>query len=294
MAQCRRFDLVVIGIHHDLLPLPNGHLLVLAHHYQNFTNLPGYPGTTSVLGDDLIDLDQNYNVAWVWDSFDYLCPSNPTSPCLDINRQPMGLPDWTHTNTIVYSPDDGNLLLSMRDQSWIIKIDYQNGQGSGNLLWRLGYQGDFTLTNGQNPDWFYGQHYPSIISPNSTGTFSLIVFDDGNNRVMDSAGDICGAPGQVICYSRVPIYQLDESAMTATLEWQDNLSVYTFWGGNAQQLADTDVVLGISAPSDDPNGARYMEVTDASPPQIVMQMEISHQNNYRAILMPSLYPGVQW
>jgi len=279
------YNITMGWLHHDVLPLPNGHLIVLLNHYVNFTNLPGHPGTTQVLGDALVDLDQNHNVAWYWDSFDYL----------DVNRQVLNFPDWTHSNAIVYSPDDGNLLLSMRDQSWVIKIDYENGQGSGDILWRLGYQGDFTLTNGQNPDWFYAQHFPSIVSPNSTGTFSLVVFDDGDNRVLDSAGDICGAPGQIACYSRVPIYQLDESALTATLLWQDTLSpVYTFWGGSAQQLADTDVAFGITAPSDDPNGARYMEVTNATPPQVVLQMEVSNHNAYRAVLMPSLYPGVQW
>jgi len=289
------YDLNVNSIHHDLLPLPNGHLILLVNHYQNFTNLTGYPGTTAVLGDALVDLDQNHNPIWVWDSFDHLCSSSPTSPCLDINRYPLNFPDWTHSNALVYSQDDGNLLVSMRNQSWVIKIDYENGQGSGDILWRLGYQGDFTLTNGQSPDWFYAQHYANIVSPNSAGIFNLMDFDDGDNRVLDAAGDVCGAPGQPNCYSRVPIYQVDETNMTATVLWQDNLSpVYTFWGGSAQQLANTNVVFDITAPSDDPEGARYMEVTDDPTPQVVLQMEVTGQNAYRAIHLPSLYPGVQW
>ena len=289
------YNLVVNGIHHDLLPLPNGHLIVLFNHYQNFTNLTGYPGTTAVLGDALVELDQNHNPVWLWDSFDHLCSSSPTSPCLDVNRHPLTFPDWTHSNALVYSQDDGNLVLSLRNQSWIIKIDYQNGQGTGNILWRLGYQGDFTLMNGQIPDWFYAQHYANIVSPNSAGVFNLECFDDGDNRVLDAAGDVCGAPGQISCYSRVPIFQVDETNMTASILWQDNLSpVYAFWGGSAQQLADTNVVFDITTPSDDPTGARYMEVTDGTPPEVVLQMEVSGQNAYRAVHLPSLYPGVQW
>ncbi len=33
----------------------------------------------------------------------------------------------------------------MRNQSWILKIDYANGTGTGNVLWKLGQDGDFTL-----------------------------------------------------------------------------------------------------------------------------------------------------
>jgi len=277
-------DLTVATIHHDFLPLPNGHLILIVNHTKDFTDLPGYPGTTAVVGDALIDLDQNHNPVWVWDSFDHM----------DVTRN-SGLPDWTHTNSIVYSPDDGNLIISMRNQSWVLKIDYENGQGTGDILWRLGYQGDFTLTNGQNPDWFYEQHYANIVSPNSTGTFNLLVFDDGDNRVLDSAGDECGTSGEIACYSRVPIFQLDETDMTATLLWQDNLSpVYTFWGGSAQQLANTNVVFDVTAPSNDPTGARYMEATSDAAPQVVLQIEITGQNAYRAVHLPSLYPGVQW
>ena len=83
--------------------------------------------------------------------------------------------------------------------------------------------------------------------------------------------------------------------MTATLLWQDNFApVYSLWGGSAQQLADTNVVFGITTPSDDPTGARYMEVTSKPTPQVVLQMEVSGQNAYRAVHLPSLYPGVQW
>ena len=55
-----------------------------------------------------------------------------------------------------------------------MKVDYNNGAGSGSVLWRLGYQGDFTLTNGTEPqDWFFGQHQPAFVSANTTGIFQL-------------------------------------------------------------------------------------------------------------------------
>jgi len=105
------FDFYPSYFHHDLIPLANGHLIVLVNSFKSFTDLPGYPGTTSVQGDQIIDLDQNWNPVWAWNSFDHL----------DVNRHLAGLPDWTHSNGLVYLPNDGNLLLSMRHQSWILK-----------------------------------------------------------------------------------------------------------------------------------------------------------------------------
>jgi hypothetical protein len=273
-------------------------LILLVNHYKECTSIPGCVGTANVRGDALIDLDQNHKPVWVWDSFDHVCPANPTSPCLYINRLLPGgsTPDWLHCNALAYSPDDGNILVSTLTQSWALKIDYQDGQGSGDLLWRLGYQGDFTLTNGQNPDWFYGQHYPTILSPNSTGVFDLGIFDDGSGRVVDAQGDRCGAPGQPACYTRIPIFQVDEVGMTATLLWQDILAPTYNPVGGAMQLLDngTRVVFGVGTPNDDPGGARYMEVTHDPTPLVVLRMEVSGQSAYRMEHLPSLYPGVQW
>lgn len=277
------YTLTVYSLNHDILPLSNGHLLLLGTDNQTFTDLPGYPGQTTVAGNDIIDLDENNKPVWVWKAFDHL----------DVNRQPMSFPDWLHANAVVYSPDDGNLLLSLRHQHWVIKIDYENGTGSGNILWRLGYQGDFTLDQDAPANWFYAQHYASIISPNSTGDFLLGVFDNGDNRVLDSNGTICGSLGAATCYSRPVIFEVNETEMTARVAWSYN-TVYSFWGGVTQQLPNSNLFVDLTAPADNPTGARVMEVTQQPSPQVVWQLDINGQNSYRTIHLPSLYPGVQW
>jgi len=163
-ATCSGCNITVVGTHHDFVILPNGHLIVIA----SINNTQVVPAIT-VMGDVIIDLDQNHNPVWIWNAFNHL----------DVTRQPMGFPDWTHTNAVLYSPDDGNLIISMRHQNWLIKIDYANGNGTGDVLWKLGYQGDFALVGGTDPtDWFYAQHGPSFTSRNTTGKFSLILFDN--------------------------------------------------------------------------------------------------------------------
>jgi arylsulfate sulfotransferase len=289
--QSAGFDFVPIALHHDLLPLPNGHLIVLTNFLRNFTDLPGLPGNSQALGDGVIDLDQNWNPVWAWNSFDYL----------DVNRHPSPLPDWTHGNALVYSAEDGNLLLSLRAQSWILKLDYNNGQGAGDIIWKLGYEGNFSLADADVPTddpsvWFSFQHYPTILSQAGTET-TLAVWDNGDNRVLDTNGTICGAPPLTACYSRATIFQIDESTMSANLVWDNLPGDYGLWGGNINQLGNGNVEFDINAPAVPlvPNGgSEVQEVTQASPSQIVWKMDVLNANAYRAYRVPSLYPGVSW
>jgi arylsulfate sulfotransferase len=273
------------SLHHDVLPLPNGHLLLLFSASKSFSNLTGFPGTTSVLGDVLVDVNRNFNPDWVWNSFDHL----------DVNRHPYLFPDWTHSNALLYSADDHNLMLSVRHQNWIIKIDFEDGKGSGNILWRLGEAGDFRLQQGTDPtDWFYAQHGPSFFSSNTTGVFELGVMDNGDDRQFP-AGVVCGVGGAPPClYSTASVLQVDETAMTATLveRYRPPGSVYSFFGGNVEPLADGDLEVNFCAA---PAGALVQELRGpVGGRQVVWQALTKGTNQYRAERLPSLYPGVQW
>jgi len=270
--------------HHDVVVLPNGHWIALCQIAKTFTDLAGYPGTTNVVGDALIDIDPNGNVVWAWSSFEHL----------DVHRYPyFGLPDWTHSNAIVYTAD-GNLLLSMRHQSWILKIDYANGTGSGNVLWTLGKDGDFTLLAGDSSQWFYAQHYPYILSVDGSKT-TLAVYDDGNFRI-GSDGVTCGPPPAPPCYTRATIFEVDESNYLATLAWQYLPGFFSFWGGSINSLSNGDIEFDNSAPSNFA-GSSILEVTQTDSPQVVWEMDIAGGAGvgaYRGYRIPSLYPGVTW
>ncbi|MGC1106736.1 MAG: aryl-sulfate sulfotransferase [Candidatus Acidiferrales bacterium] len=278
------------SFHHDVLELPNGHFILLTDYNKTFNNQPGLPVGTIVTGDALVDWDpKTASPVWTWSTFDHLNPSRIPYGIAN------GIADWTHSNALVYSPDDGNLLLSMRNQNWIVKINYENGAGDGSILWHFGYQGDFTLPSDEEPlQWNYGQHYPSIVSTNSAGVFSLMFFDNGNNRLADANDDICGTAGTVNCYSDVPVFQVNEYTKTAQLQAAQNLSAYSICCGDAQFVSNGDLEYDVAFDLHTPGMSYVQEMTQGANPQLVWQMDIKGPLAYRAFRIPSLYPGVEW
>ena len=267
--------------------LPNGHWIVIANTIQSETGLTGEPSPMNVVGDVIIDLNTDLKPVWVWNEFGHL----------DLNRHPMQFPDWTHTNAVLYSPSDGNLVVSIRHQNWIIKINYDNGQGNGDILWKLGYQGDFTLQSGSSPtDWFYAQHDPSFIGASSAGNFDITMMDNGDDRI-DASGNVCGS-SSFPCYTTVPIFNVNTSNMTATLLFQYRVPTadYNEWGGNAEELANRDLEFDLCAEltASGAYASTIEEITPTSTPQTVWIMQETGDNLYRAKRIPSLYPGVQW
>lgn len=282
------YNLTLYGFHHDVDVLPNGHWIVLANTVQSETGLTGEPSPINVMGDVIVDLDTNLKPVWVWNEFKHL----------DLNRHPMMFPDWTHTNAIVYSPSDGNLLVSIRHQNWILKINYDNGQGNGDILWHLGDGGDFALRNGSPPiDWFYAQHAPSFVGAGTAGNFNITMMDNGDDR-LNGFGNEC-APNSFACYSTVPIFNVNTSNMTATLNFQYKVPTadYNSWGGNAEVLANGDLefdLCDVPSPKGSPDVSTVEEIIPTSTPQTVWTMHETGANLYRAERIPSLYPGVQW
>jgi arylsulfate sulfotransferase len=291
-ATCAECKVTLATFHHDVEPLPNGHWLVLAN-----TTMQLSPTTTpplnnappaTVLGDVIVDLDTNLQPVWAWNEFNHMDP----------NRHPYQFPDWTHSNAVVYSKDDGNILVSIRQQNWVVKVNYQDGKGSGAIIWRLGQGGNFTLKNGTDPnDWEYAQHYPAFFSSNTTGVFSLGIMDNGDDRSFADP-NVCISPGNPGClYSSIPVYQIDEHAMTATLTFHQIAPAlqYSFFGGSVDLLANGNVEYDLCGLNNAVGSGSYIaEVTQQSTPQTVWTMQIAGTNAYRGVRMPSLYPGVQW
>ena len=251
----------IINFNHDVQLLPNGDTAILAG-TQRVINVKGTP--TTYTGDMVLVLDKNFQVTWVWDAFDWL----------DTNRLPTlgeGPGDWTHANSIAWSPEDGDLLVSLRSQDWVVKINYANGTGDGHVVWRLGQGGDFTINSSDPSPWFSHQHDVRYINDTT-----ILVFDDGNTRQAKDPN----------AHSRGQELVLNEKTMTATLVVNADLGNYSFALGTAQMLPNGNLQFTSGIQGSPPYFGQTIEVLPDGTQTFVQQMP---GLEYRSYLMSTLY-----
>jgi arylsulfate sulfotransferase len=265
------------SFHHEARALPDGKILALAASERILTDVQG-PGAVDVLGDTILVLDANLQVLWAWDTFDHLDTRRRATLNETCNQAANGCApiylaavanDWTHSNSVQLTPD-GNLLLSSRHQDWLIKIDYRNGGGTGEILWRLGKDGDFQFLSDDPYPWFSHQHDAAI---GADGMLTL--FDNGNVRHANDAS----------AHSRGQVIRLDEENRTATLVLNADLGAFSIALGSAQKLDNGDYHfhMGFLPAS---NTARAVEVDPSG--TIVYQMDIG-ELEYRSFRRSDLY-----
>ena len=221
----------ISGFHHEARPLADGKVVVLGAVERILTDVQG-PGPVDVLGDMILVLDQDMQVVWAWDAFDHLDTSRRAvlgETCLAVvgcsaHYLMPDANDWTHGNSVAETAD-GALLYSARHQDWVIKIDYGGGEGSGDVIWRLGKDGDFQFQSDDPYPWFSHQH---DVHPAAGAGSTIVLFDNGNTRVRQNPQET--SRGQAI--------DLDETNRIATLRLNADLGVFSGALGSAQLLEE--------------------------------------------------------
>jgi arylsulfate sulfotransferase len=270
----------ITGFHHEAIRLPDGRTAALAGVEQLIDQ---GDGPVNVVGDMIVVLDADWQVSWVWNAFDKLNVKRKATlnevcgnSCAGAKAQDQ---DWTHSNSLQRLPD-GNLLLSIRHQDWVIKIDYRDGAGSGDVLWRLGRDGDFSTDSADPYPWFSHQHFAVLADG------SMTLFDNGNTRVAEmQSGN-----------SRGQVWRIDEQARRASLTLNADLGVYSFALGSAQPLADGsyDFLAGAILDQNDMLHSASIEIVPDSQGSGVIAREFdSDQAKYRTFLMRDLYTPPQ-
>jgi arylsulfate sulfotransferase len=274
----------VSGLHHEAIRLPNGHTLVVAGLERMMpAGTQGAKEAVDVLGDIVVDLDEDFQVAGVWNSFDHLDIKRKSYNDAKCKTGQGGCPPvlltaeahgWTHTNSLNYIASTGDLLLSIPEQEWIVKVDWKNGKGSGKILWRLGKGGDFTTDSKDPFPWF---SYAHDIGFEPAGSNMLALMDNSHVAHAKDAK----------LESRAQVWKLDEAQKTATLMHNASLGGYSICCGSIQLLKSggyTSLVGWIDFVSP---RARSAE-TDKDG-KTVFAVELEGVSAYRSFNVPDMY-----
>jgi arylsulfate sulfotransferase len=273
---------VIHSLTNDVKRLPDGRTAVIGM-TERTINVNGTP--TDYVGMSIIVLDADLRAVWAWNGFDHMdvnrgpvlgeiVQASSTGPTTAVPRLPAV--DWLHINAVSLSPADGNLVLSIRHQDWVVKVDYRNGAGDGHVIWRLGKDGDFAVNSAAPNPWFSHQHNAHFIDDST-----LVLLDNGNTRFASDPN----------AHSRGQVWTLDEQTMTATLVLNADLGSYAGAVGAAQRLSNGNYAftLGINGPEPPRPPAHVFEVTPDGAKVYDLQI---NKTEYRSYRMRTLYGGV--
>jgi hypothetical protein len=286
-------------IHHTMDVLPNGNLLLLSNEPRQYDDWPGSDTdpdapreTATVIGDIILEVTLGGEIKHQWHMLDILDPYRicyGSRRSTTVNQDWQNSNDWAHANSASYDASDGSILVSLRTQDCMIKID----RASGTLKWVLGSPNNWRkpwskklLTPKKRLEWQYHQHDCSV-TPSGT----ILCFDNGNHRATPFEPPMPA----IDSYSRAAEFLVDEDAQTVEQVWSygDSPSDRLFgcFQGGALRLPETGntfityggVATMDGAPTaDNTNGfgrARLIEVSPAGEVLFDLWVDSSGQKN---------------
>ncbi len=200
--------------HHDIEPMPNGNVLILAWEYKTVAEAVAAGRNPALLDDTLLWPEHIVEVkptgpttgeiVWEWHLWDHLIQDfDPLADnygvvedhpeLMDLNYAPTGNPDWIHANAIDYNAELDQIVISARtmNELWIIDHGTTTEEAAGNTGGRSGMGGAFLYRWG-NPlvyragtaadQKLFGQHDVHWIPEGLPGAGNLLVYNNGQGR----------------------------------------------------------------------------------------------------------------
>lgn len=195
--------------HHDFVRRADGGLSYLAADIRDVAGAP-------VVGDALVELDDDGATRTAWSTFDSFDPSG-LDPADDSGFYPQGF-DWTHCNSFVEDPA-GGYTVSIRNLGSVVRVN------DGAVDWSIGGPDSLTPVDVTRP--MTEQHAPSW-----TDDGTLLMFDNGDVTAEDA-------------YSRVVEYEVDPEAGTYRERWSfdDARSHVTYLLGDVERMSESGHTL---------------------------------------------------
>ena len=310
-------------LHHQPHQLPNGNMLAFSANGYKFENW--YTSETDasapradqmVMADTIVEITPEGDTVWSWNTLDYLDKERIGYDTFWsywwVRQFPQHM-DWTHANGLSWDENDDSILVSLRNQSAILKVDYE----TKDIKWILGrhdgWKGALAekLLEPEGPLLWQGyQHNPRV-----THAGTVILFD---NRAHSAAMPPQEPLPLEQNFSRAVEYQVDEENMTVRQVWtsgdeQGDDPCFTNAMSDAWRLPITDNRLVIHAfctplleglshdsmdptrryTSDLPSGPRILEYTENN--EVVFRADIHDKDDlmqwetYGGFKSPDIY-----
>ena len=221
-----------VSQHHDVYPLPNGNILMLAVDTMDMNEAieagrdPSMLSENKLYNEQILELERvgtdQANIVWQWNVKDHLIQDfdatksnhgvvadNPQ--LLDVNflNQSTTLANWLHVNSIQYNETLDQIILSSRNLSEIYIIDHSTtmAESASHSGGTYGKGGDFLYRWG-NPESYDkgtaadrtldGQHYPHWIPDGLVDAGKIMIYNNGNMTAasaIDIIDPATSAPG---------------------------------------------------------------------------------------------------
>lgn len=213
--------------HHDIYPLPNGNVLMLAVDTMNSTTAiaagrnPSIILENKIFNEQILELEpvgtNQANIVWQWNIKDHLIQDFDNTKSnygvianhpelLDFNylNSSIGNANWLHFNSIQYNASLKQIVISSRllDEIYIIEHSDNTSIAGTHTGGLYGKGGDFLYRWG-NPEAYdhgdsndktlFSQHYPHWIPDGLNDAGKLMIFNNGN-AIRQSALNIVSPP----------------------------------------------------------------------------------------------------
>jgi hypothetical protein len=199
--------------HHDIEPLPNGNVLLVAWELKSRAEAiaagrnPAKLTANKLWPDHIVEVNPaTDSIVWEWHIWDHLIQDFDStkanygvvadhSELVDLNYTTTGniAADWIHTNAVTYNPQFDQVVISANQLSeiWVIDHSTTTAEAKGHSGGRYGMGGDLLYRWGNPQTYraggtadrkFYAQHDARWIEPGLPGAGHMMVFNNGGAR----------------------------------------------------------------------------------------------------------------
>lgn len=278
----------IVG-HHDIAPMPNGHVLIVAYEMHTADEAiaagrdPAGLSPEGLWSDFIVEVDPATDqIVWEWHVWDHLVQDfDPLASNydavgdrperIDVNWDRPGTsprPDWTHVNAVAYDEGLDQIVVSPRTFSEIWIVDHSTttaeaagstggsaGRG-GDLLYRWGNPATYEAGDPVLDRQLWYQHDPHWLPAGKPGAGNILVFDNGDPELRPWSR-VLEITTPVQADGTYPLDGLAYEPLEPVLVYEDPATFFAPFISGADRLTDGRTVI-----CDGPTG-RIFEVSEA-------------------------------